>query len=189
VHDGRPMRRTDPERRERIVAVCLDVIAERGIAGTSHRRVAERADVPLGSMTYHFDGMAGLLAEAFTRFIDEQAERFARRLDGADSPDAAIRAIVDSIDAHWRGERRELVLTHELYTLAARDPAFRALTDGWMRRSRTVLERWFDPLTARLIDAMVEGVSIHGALDTTPPDLDAAREALHRIAGQDQPPR
>ena len=49
--------RYDPGRRERIIDACLDVIAEHGVAGTSHRRVAAAARVPLGSMTYHFDGM------------------------------------------------------------------------------------------------------------------------------------
>ena len=58
-------RRFDPERKDRIIEACLDVIAERGVAGTSHRVVAAAAGVPLGSMTYHFDGMADLLHQAF----------------------------------------------------------------------------------------------------------------------------
>ncbi|MFD6726091.1 TetR family transcriptional regulator, partial [Streptomyces sp. NPDC060131] len=44
---------TDPQRRERILAATLDLIAEEGIARVSHRRIAQRAGVPLGSMTYH----------------------------------------------------------------------------------------------------------------------------------------
>lgn len=35
--------RYDPGRRERIIDACLDVIAEHGVAGTSHRRVAAAA--------------------------------------------------------------------------------------------------------------------------------------------------
>ena len=62
------VRRNDPGRRDRIIDACLDVIAEVGVAGTSHRRVADAAGVPLGSMTYHFTGMNELLHEAFTRF-------------------------------------------------------------------------------------------------------------------------
>ena len=60
-------RRYDPGRRDRIIDACLDVIAESGVAGTSHRRVAQAADVPLGSMTYHFTGMNDLLHEAIGR--------------------------------------------------------------------------------------------------------------------------
>ncbi|MDR6974369.1 DNA-binding transcriptional regulator YbjK [Streptomyces sp. 3330] len=39
---------TDPQRRERILAATLDLIAERGVAGVSHRKIAARAGVPLG---------------------------------------------------------------------------------------------------------------------------------------------
>src|SRR4051794_31902794 len=76
-------RRYDPGRRARIVAACLDVIAETGVAGASHRRVAEAANVPLGSMTYHFSGMDELLHEAFSRFADSASEDFHRRMAAA----------------------------------------------------------------------------------------------------------
>ncbi|MFZ2750431.1 MAG: TetR family transcriptional regulator, partial [Propioniciclava sp.] len=59
-------RRSDPDRRARILTSALDVVAEVGVAGVSHRRVATAADIPLGSMTYHFTGMDALLEEAFT---------------------------------------------------------------------------------------------------------------------------
>ena len=52
---------TDPRRRERILAAALDLIAEEGVAGVSHRKIAARAGVPLGSMTYHFTGIDELL--------------------------------------------------------------------------------------------------------------------------------
>ncbi|MFD6211517.1 TetR/AcrR family transcriptional regulator, partial [Peribacillus sp. NPDC060253] len=50
-----------PGRRERILAAVLDLIAEDGVAGVSHRKAAARAGVPLGSMTYHFASMDELL--------------------------------------------------------------------------------------------------------------------------------
>ncbi len=165
-------RRNDPGRRDRIIDACLDVIAEDGVDGTSHRRVAARADVPLGSMTYHFSGRDELLREAFTRFTTSTSERFAARLDRVVPGDSegAVQAVVDIIRRDVFPDRRELVLTHELYTLAARDPAYRDLTNAWMRRSRAALERCFDPATARVVDALIEGLTIHRALDTQPCD-------------------
>ena len=38
-------RRHDPERRERIIAATLDLIAEHGVAGATYRTVAAAADV------------------------------------------------------------------------------------------------------------------------------------------------
>ncbi len=178
-------RRFDPERRDRIIDACLDVIAEHGVAGTSHRRVAAAADVPLGSMTYHFDGMDDLLREAFTRLSDQMATRFEARLAAAASREEAKDAVAQIIAHDVFGEQRDLILTHELYTLAARVPAFRDVTNAWMRRSRAALERHFDPLTSRILDAAIEGLTIHAALDVEPPDPAAVRSAVERICRQD----
>lgn len=174
-------RRPDPDRRERIIAACLDVIADHGVAGTSHRRVAAAAGVPLGSMTYHFTGMAELLHEAFDRFTRTVIEQFEQRMAAADDTAAARRAVVALIADDVFGTRRDLVLTHELYTLAARDPDYRILTEAWMHSSRAALERHFDPVTAQLVDALIEGLTIHRALGTTPQDAATVAAAIERI--------
>ncbi|GAB2935160.1 TetR/AcrR family transcriptional regulator [Streptomyces mayteni] len=174
--------RGDPGRRDRIIDACLDVIAEVGVAGTSHRRVAARAGVPLGSMTYHFTGMDELLREAFGRFATSVSDGFAQVMAAAGDLDAARRAVVDLITRDVLTDRRDLVLTHELYTLAAREPAFRDITNAWMARSRQALERHFDPTTARLLDALIEGLTIHRALDTEAHDPAVVATAVGRIA-------
>jgi DNA-binding transcriptional regulator YbjK len=163
-------RRYDPGRRDRIINACLDVIAQNGVAGTSHRKVAEAADVPLGSMTYHFAGMHHLLHEAFSRFARTASEQFEERIAAAHDADTAKQAIAEAITHNVLSNQRDLVLTHELYTLAAREPAYRDITHAWMARSRRTLERYFDPTTARIVDALVEGLSIHRALDNEPHD-------------------
>ena len=178
---GTRRRRHDPQRRDRIIEACLEVIAEHGVAGTSHRRVAAAADVPLGSMTYHFDGMDTLLREAFTRFADSVSAAIEHRMAEADSLDDAIDAIIAHIERDIFGSPQELVLTHELYTLAAREPDYRQLTNAWMNETRSALERHLDPATARMVDALIEGLTIHRALDTEPPDPEVARQAIRRI--------
>ena len=110
-------RRFDPERRGRIIDAALDVIAEHGVAGASHRKIAARADVPLGSMTYHFSGMEELLREAFTRFSATISARFEARLAQADTLEAARDAVVDLVHADLNQSARELVLTQELDAL------------------------------------------------------------------------
>ncbi|MFD6136587.1 TetR/AcrR family transcriptional regulator [Isoptericola sp. NPDC056618] len=181
--DGTRPRRYDPDRRDRIIDACLDVVAAHGVAGTSQRRVAAAADVPLGSMTYHFAGRDELLREAFGRFTREASAQFDRRMAEAQDRDAALRAVVRLITLDVFATQRDLVLSHELYTLAARDPAFRDLTNDWMRRSRAALGRHFDPATSRVLDAFVEGMTIHRALDTEPPDGVDVLDAVRRLAG------
>ena len=176
-------RRHDPDRRQRIIQACLDVIAERGVAGASHRNIAVAADVPLGSMTYHFTGMDELLHEAFASFAHTVSEQFERRMAAATTPDEARQAVLALITDDVFASQRELIITHELYTLAARDPSYRQLTNAWMRSSRAALERHFDPATARLLDALIEGLTIHRALDTEPQDPALAVAAIDLVTG------
>lgn len=174
-------RRHDPDRRERIIAACLDVIAESGVAGTSHRKVAAAADVPLGSMTYHFDGMDDLLHEAFGRFATSAGDRFEELMASARDQTEAERAITALVSESVFATSRDLVLTHELYTLAARESAYRDLTDSWTARSRAALERHFDPDTARMLDALIEGLTVHRALGAEPHDPALVTAAIRRI--------
>ncbi|MGW3724715.1 TetR/AcrR family transcriptional regulator [Streptomyces sp. NPDC000851] len=172
---------TDPQRRERILAATLDLITEEGVVGVSHRKIATRAQVPLGSMTYHFTGIDDLLRQAFTRFADHIVAVFEHHLSRADNPEQAREAVTDLIHTLSEGPRRDLVLTHELYTLAARRPEYRQLTQEWMHRSRHLLEQHFDADTARQLDALIEGLTLHRALADSPHDRTLTRRAVDRI--------
>jgi DNA-binding transcriptional regulator YbjK len=171
----------DPQRRERILAATLDHIADEGVAGVSHRRIAARAGVPLGSMTYHFSGIDELLKEAFTRFADQIVAVFERHLGRAETPEQAREAVTDLVHALSEGPRRDLVLAQELYTLAARRAEYRELTQAWMRRSRVFLEQHFDPVTARRLDALIEGLNLHRSLDGEPHSRELTRLAVTRL--------
>lgn len=174
-------RRHDPNRRQRIIEVALDVIAEHGVAATTHRKVAQAADVPLGSLTYHFTGLDDLLAAAFTQLADDTADGFEAALAGAGDPDAAREAVVELITGEMLGARRNILLTYELYALAARRPDLRRVTDTWMARSRAALARHFDPETTVMLDALIEGLSIHRALALNPMSAQTVRDAVNRI--------
>ncbi|MBF0721487.1 TetR/AcrR family transcriptional regulator [Sanguibacter inulinus] len=174
-------RRFDPTRRDRIVDVTIEAVAELGVAGISARRIAARADVPLGSMTYHFTDMDELLHEAFTRFSLSVATRFEARLVAATTVDEAKQAVATLVLDDLAQSPRELVLTHELYTLAARDARYRSITREWMRRSRSALERHFTPDVSRQLDALIEGLTIHQALDTEPHDPQVTVSAIDAI--------
>src|SRR5213592_3361210 len=66
----------DPDRRARIAQAAIEVVAQRGIDGLTHRAVAAAAGVPLGSTTYHFATLDDLLEVA----LREAAERNVRQL-------------------------------------------------------------------------------------------------------------
>jgi DNA-binding transcriptional regulator YbjK len=180
-HAARRPRRHDPGRRDRLIDAAITVIAEHGVAGASHREIARAADVPLGSMTYHFSSLDEILAEAFTRHADTVASVFDQRLGAATDRAGAIEAVVQLVSADLLGSNRDLVLSVELYVAAARKPELRAVTQAWMRRSRQALERHFDATTARELDALIEGLVLHSALSTDPMTPDEMRHAIERL--------
>ncbi|GAA2757612.1 TetR family transcriptional regulator [Actinopolymorpha rutila] len=182
---GRRPRRQDPGRRDRIIDAALTVIADRGVAGTTHREIARVADVPLGSMTYHFSSLDEVLAEAFSRHADTAARVFDERLSAARNRDEATEAVVALIweDLLGAGSGRDLVLAVELYGAAARNPTLKAVTQAWMARSRKALELHFDATTARELDAFIEGLVLHSALSTDPMTKRQIRDAIRRHLG------
>jgi DNA-binding transcriptional regulator YbjK len=180
---GGKSRRNDPERRQRIVVATLEVIARHGVAATTHRRIAEAAAVPLGSVTYYFTTLEALLTEAFLQLAEQSSEAFRARLALAADRDQAREAVIDIIAESVWAEPRILLLSYELYAFAARHPPVGAVMQRWMDSSREALGRFFDPLTARALDALVEGIGIHNSIDRAPLDRAASRDIVGRIAG------
>ncbi|MFF3965634.1 TetR/AcrR family transcriptional regulator [Streptomyces griseorubiginosus] len=160
----------DPLRRERILDAALDVIAEHGAIKVTYRRIAAAAGVPLGSLTYYFDDMQHLLTEAFTRLAESVSSRYGALLTAARTPEEAQEAVVEIICGKVWGTDRNLLLSYELYAFATRHPELRTVMRSWMQASRDSLARHFDPLTARALDALVEGFSIHNSVDARPTD-------------------
>ncbi|WP_298802598.1 TetR family transcriptional regulator C-terminal domain-containing protein [uncultured Pseudokineococcus sp.] len=176
-------RRTDPHRRERIVAAALEVLAEHGVAGTTHRRVAAAADVPLGSTTYHFASLADLRAAAYHALSERVSQQYEAALAGARTPAQLVDAVTDLVMGDAGAGAADWSVTYELYLEALKDPALREVTEGWMATSRRVLERVVDPATARGLDALVEGLVMHRLLSTAPMGRDVVREAVRRAVG------
>ncbi|MFD2351364.1 TetR/AcrR family transcriptional regulator [Nonomuraea ferruginea] len=136
--------------------------------------------MPLGSTTYHFTSLEELLAEAFKRYAATVARVFDERMAAARDRDAAVEAVITLVSDDLLGSQRDLVLTVELYVAAARNPVLRAVTQEWMARSRQALERHFDADTARGLDALIEGLTLHNALSTEPMTPAQIRDAIQR---------
>lgn len=80
-------------------------------------------------------------------------------------------------------EPRTLLLSNVLYAFAPRHPPVSAVMHQWMGSSRAAPGQFFDPLTARSLDALAEAIGIHNSIDQAPLDRAAIRAIVERFAG------
>ena len=180
--DSAPVaRRFDPDRRDRILDAALDVIADHGLAGLTARRIATAASVPLGSVSYHFDGLAALVSEAFVRHAGAMAVVYRTHFTPVTDRATMLEAAVEFVHGEAGVGRRDWVVAYELYLAALREPALREITQDWMQGSRDVLQRVLDPDTARALDGVMEGLTMHAMFSTAPPTQESTRAVLARV--------
>ncbi|MFF3015059.1 TetR/AcrR family transcriptional regulator [Streptomyces sp. NPDC057939] len=170
-------RRYDPDRRQRIIDAAIRVVAAKGIAGLSHRSAAAEADVPLGSTTYHFKTLDDLLVAA----LRQANTGFALVPDVRDGDLAG--ALARLLGELLAADRSRAELEYELYLAALRRPALRPIAAQWCGEFAAGLARHTDPLTARALVAVVDGICLQVMLTDTPYDEAYAREVLSRVLG------
>ncbi|MET9682610.1 TetR/AcrR family transcriptional regulator [Streptomyces coeruleorubidus] len=174
-------RRYDPERRQRIIDAAIRVVGAKGIAGLSHRTAAAEADVPLGSTTYHFKTLDELLVAALRQANEGFAKVVAGRGALAD-PRTDLAAELAAWVGEWlAGDRTGVELEYELYLAALRRPALRPVAAEWAEGLAELLSRRTDPVTARALVAVVDGICLQVLLTGVPYDERYAREVLGRV--------
>jgi len=164
------------ERKQRIARAVIGVIAEHGIEGLTHRRVAAVAEVPLGSTTYYFATLDDLLVAG----LADAAERNIADLRAWASRSASDEPLVDRLVGFIQlltGPRRpEYMAAYEVYLAAIRRPALRPIARRW----DAALIELFAPFTARRIEARLlvyalDGIVIDALMQEHPPTPEQIR--------------
>ncbi|HFS3384724.1 TPA: DNA-binding transcriptional regulator RcdA [Escherichia coli] len=185
-------RANDPQRREKIIQATLEAVKLYGIHAVTHRKIATLAGVPLGSMTYYFSGIDELLLEAFSSFTEIMSRQYqAFFSDVSDAPGAcqaitdmiSCQAITDMIYSSQVATPDNMELMYQLYALASRKPLLKTVMQNWMQRSQQTLEQWFEPGTARALDAFIEGMTLHFVTDRKPLSREEILRMVERVAG------
>lgn len=92
------------ERRETIIDAAIEVIATEGLARATTRRIAERAEAPLGALHYCFRNKEELI-----RLVaDRAAQRLSLSFDDVDPAQGVEATIRASIAAMWRWVRSDV---------------------------------------------------------------------------------
>lgn len=174
----------DPQRREKILQATLDTIAGHGVHAVTHRKIASRAGVPLGSMTYYFDGMEQLIEEAFVWFTLQMSKQYRDFFAGVTGPEMACESITTLIHSSEVTTPQNMALMYQLYALKHRSAALKTVMQDWMKMSQETLGQWFDPVTTRALDAFIEGMTLHFVTDRQPLSREEIRAMVGRIAGE-----
>jgi AcrR family transcriptional regulator len=142
---GERQRQPTEIRRGLIVEAARGVIAERGPFGTTMRDIATAGGVSLGTVTYHFTGIAEILAHVLQGEMDSFYLPIAERAHAAPDSVTGIRLLIDGFFAddqrtvqHWR-------LWLDFWSLSAHDPTHARWQESayelWRTDVRKVLER------------------------------------------------
>jgi len=171
-------------RRSAILEAALRVIAERGVAATTHRAVAEEAGVPLSATTYYFESLDDLLDGALLLFVHDEAERLrslSSQLEGQRIPPAEIaRLLIGELrSGQGPGALPPEVAQFELYLEAARRPGLREVArqalDLYAEAAEAALRAAGSPRPAdgaRAFVALVDGLGLHRIATGTEVDLE-----------------
>ncbi|MFE9932145.1 TetR/AcrR family transcriptional regulator [Streptomyces sp. NPDC005533] len=175
------VRRYDPDRRQRIIDAAIRVVGAKGIAGLSHRSAAAEADVPLGSTTYHFKTLDDLLVAALRQSNEGFARAVADSAALADPEADLARTLARLLGELLAADRSRVELEYELYLAALRRPALRPVASQWCESVTAALAARTDPVTARALVAVMDGIGLQVLLTDAPYDEPYAREVLGRV--------
>ncbi len=156
-------------RRAALLEAAVEVIAEVGVAGATHRAIAGRAGVPLSTTSYFFASIDELIAaamqvvaERLIAQVDEVAAELAR---GPIDVDGAIDQLVDLLS----GVRTvDLAAQFEIYLQSAHRPQLQSVAHHMMisfeRAAEVALRAAGVPHpaeAARAVVAMIDGFELH----------------------------
>lgn len=170
----------DPHRADKVAHAALDLLAEGGLRAVTHRTIAARAGVPLGSVTYYYATLDDVFVAAFELMQQEINARF--DIPAAASPAAARAQVVAAICGSSRASRREWLLYRELYAYGSRSERVADLVRSFERRWIASLTMHFPEPAARALDALMEGWTIYQSWNPGVLDRDMVARAVDALA-------
>jgi DNA-binding transcriptional regulator YbjK len=186
-------------RRERLIEATIDLVAREGTDAVTHRRVAELAQVPLGSTTYYFASREEMLVEALKVFGHQEITAirawFAELLRHKPSSRRYVDELIEFLAPQVTDDRWRTVAQYALLCEAARRPELQAVAREWNEAWRAAVEELFRALRlpdpefgARMLLAMLDGLLL-GQLAAPEPNFVSAilKPALRRAFGRAKP--
>jgi DNA-binding transcriptional regulator YbjK len=181
-------------RKALVLDAAVEVIAEHGLEGVTHRAIAKAAGVPLSTTSYFFASLDDLIGAAVTVIADEVLEAVdslvseASGFTGTDVPvDEYIERLLDVVIAP---RPRQVVVQFEAYLGTTRRPDLvdpvRRIVEGYEHAATTVLSALgaAEPeKVARHLIALLDGFALQRIAHPRPDDDETLRDAVRTLAG------
>jgi len=182
-----PAQRGDDARREQLLEVAIDALADCGLAGSTLAQIAGRANVSPGLIAHYFGDKDGLLEAAFRRLARRVQGAVRAKLRDAHSPRDRVMAIVDAHLAAEEFNQRTANAWLSFWGGVRHAASLRRVQAAYQRRMLSHLRhalRQLMPIAdarqlAAMIAAMIDGVWLRAALsDWKEADSEAAQALL-----------
>lgn len=131
-------------RRAQIIGAAGEVVAERGYANASMARIAERAEISKGVITYHFGSKDEILRLVAKQLFDSCREHVETRVDRASGAAAELRSWMAAELEFFASHRTEFIAMGEImanHRDADFSHAFEAVAAQEIRELADLLER------------------------------------------------
>ena len=119
------------DRRQLILETTLKLIARGGVDSVTHRRVADAANIPLGSTTYYFKSRDHLLREAFDHYLTQATQMQEALANGLIESEAELVDYLVAVTQREFEQEETLLAEYELTLFAARDAHVAAALHQW----------------------------------------------------------
>ncbi len=174
--------RTPEQTRTLIVNAAADLMVEIGPAKLTHRNVAARAGVSVGSTTKYFSSIDDLRAQAIAQAaytMRVEAESVGRALAEAEDPVATGVDLLDELFRNSAQAAAELALFAAASSYA--DPHMRELAASWTRWLSDALKPRFGEIQATALAVFLDGAWIYTALRQQPLPREVVATALRAL--------
>lgn len=188
-------------RRAQIVENATEVIAEVGYAKASMARIAKRAGISRGLISYHFTGKDELIGQVLATVFNDVAAFMGPRVEAESTAAGQLRAYIQSNLDYMSAHRGRIVALVEIVSggalstlgvdpIEAENEALTPLIELFRRGQADGEFRMFDPhVMARALRGVIDSMSPHASN----PDVDleaCAREvtAMFELATRNDGP-
>lgn len=172
------------DRRNTIIRAATELVPEVGSDNVTHRLVAERADVPLGSTTYYFDSIDDLVHEALQSIADTTRSDLDAMEQRLSSSGNVVRELSLVIWEYLQNSS-QLMYWNELYTSANHRPELAEMALLWSDGLIRILSHHMNENAARATSMFIDGTLLRVNVSNDTPSFEIIAESISRLSGID----